>query len=84
MWGEIFKEGLKIIGKNLLKGGSGDSGGPVDMGYDPVSFDEYEMAMFRTEEPTAIKKPEVSNYLAFRKFWDERLLEYLTLSRTVK
>ena len=84
MWGEIFKEGLKIIGKNLLKGGSGDSGGPVDMGYDPVSFDEYEMGMFKTEESTAIKKPEVASYLTYKRFWDDRLLEYLNLARTIK
>jgi len=45
MWGEIFKEGLKIIGKNLLKGGSDDGGGS-GRDFSPVSFDEYEMGMF--------------------------------------
>jgi hypothetical protein len=83
MWGEIFKEGLKIIGSNLLKGGSDDGGGS-GRDFTPVSFDEYEMGMFKTEEATAIKKPEVASYLTYKRFWDERLLEYLNLARTIK
>ena len=81
MWGEIFKIGLSILGKNLS--GSGDNQGPVDSGFDPVSFDEYEMAMFRPEASTKIEGPEVSNYMQYRKFWDDRLLEYLMKSRQV-
>ena len=37
MWGEIFKEGLKIVGMNLLKGR--DSGGGSSAGLKPDYVD---------------------------------------------
>jgi len=80
MWGEIFKEGLKIIGSNLLKGGSDDGGGS-GRDFTPVSFDEYEMGMFRPEGSSKVEGPEVSNYMQYKKFWDDRLLQYLMQSR---
>ena len=63
MWGEIFKEGLKIVGMNLLKGR--DSGGSSSAGMKPnfVDFDEYDMSMLKPEDVTAVKKAEVSNYI---------------------
>jgi len=79
MWGEIFKVGLQILGKNLS--GSGDNQGPVDSGFDPVSFDKFEMGMFRPEGSSKVEGPEVSNYMQYKKFWDDRLLQYLMQSR---
>ena len=84
MWGEIFKEGLKIVGMNLLKGR--DSGGGSSAGLEPdyVDFDEYDMAMLKPEDVTAIEKAKVSNYITYQKFWNDRLLQYLNMARTIK
>lgn len=81
MWGEIFKIGLSILGKNLS--GSGDNQGPVDSGFDPVSFDKFEMEMFKPEGASTVQQPEVSNYIAYRNFWDDRLTEYEQLARKI-
>ena len=55
MWGEIFKIGLSILGKNLS--GSGNNQGPVDSGFDPVSFDKFEMGMFKPEGASEVTQP---------------------------
>ena len=56
MWGEIFKEGLKIVGMNLLKGRDSGGGGSAGLKPDFVDFDEYDMSMLKPEDVTAVKK----------------------------
>jgi len=84
MWGEIFKEGLKIVGTNILKSKDSDEGNYEGMRKDYVSFDEYDMAMLKPEDVTAVKKADVSNYITYQKFWNDRLLQYLNMARTIK
>ena len=83
MWGDIFKDIALTIGKNLIKGKmkGGESGGPAGMGFDPVSFDKYDMDMFKSEGPGTIKQAKVNLFETYRKFWTSRMLDYLSIAR---
>jgi hypothetical protein len=83
MWGDIFKDIALTIGKNLIKGKmkGGESGGPAGMGFDPVSFDKYDMGMFKSEGPGTIKQAKVNLFETYRKFWTSRMLDYLSIAR---
>jgi len=39
--------------------------------------------MFKPEGASEVKQPEVSNYLAYRSFWDDRLTEYEQIARKI-
>lgn len=85
-WGDLFKEGLKIVGKNLL--GGGDSGGGSSAGLQPESVDFGDL-MMTFEKPLKSGKVEgapfkVSNYATNRKYWEQRMLEYLILAKAIK
>jgi|TARA_R100000458_G_C8216359_1_gene202183 hypothetical protein len=82
MWGEIFKDIAFTIGKNLIKGkSSGEGGGPAGMDFDPVSFDKYDMDMFKAEGPGTIKQAKVNLFDTYRKFWTSKLLDYISIAR---
>ncbi len=83
MWGDIFKDIALTIGKNLIKGKmkGGESGGPAGMGFDPVSFDKYDMGMFKSEGPGNVKQAKVNLFETYRKFWTSRMLDYLSIAR---
>ena len=83
MWGDIFKDIALTIGKNLIKGKmkGGESGGPAGMGFDPVSFDKYDMGMFKSEGPGTTKQAKVNLFETYRKFWTSRMLDYLSIAR---
>ena len=83
MWGDIFKDIALTIGKNLIKGKmkGGESGGPAGMGFDPVSFDKYDMGMFKSEGPGTIKQAKVNLFETYRKFWTSKLLDYISIAR---
>ena len=83
MWGDIFKDIALTIGKNLIKGKmkGGESGGPAGMGFDPVSFDKYDMGMFKSEGPGTIKQAKVNLFDTYRKFWTSKLLDYISIAR---
>ena len=83
MWGEIFKDIALTVGKNLIKGkmGGGGGGGPAGMDFDPVSFDKYDMDMFKAEGPGTIKQAKVNLFDTYRKFWTSRMLDYLSIAR---
>tara|TARA_R100001510_G_scaffold39896_1_gene36310 strand:- start:698 stop:976 length:279 start_codon:yes stop_codon:yes gene_type:complete len=82
MWGEIFKDIAFTIGKNLIKGkSSGGGGGPAGMDFDPVSFDKYDMDMFKAEGPGTIKQAKVNLFDTYRKFWTSKLLDYISIAR---
>ena len=83
MWGDIFKDIALTVGKNLIKGKmkGGESGGPAGMGFDPVSFDKYDMGMFKSEGPGNVKQAKVNLFETYRKFWTSRMLDYLSIAR---
>ena len=83
MWGDIFKDIALTIGKNLIKGKmkGGESGGPTGMGFDPVSFDKYDMSMFKSEGPGNVKQAKVNLFDTYRKFWTSKLLDYISIAR---
>jgi|TARA_R100000455_G_scaffold27980_1_gene17293 hypothetical protein len=82
MWGEIFKDIALTVGKNLIKGKtSGGGGGPAGMDFDPVSFDKYDMDMFKAEGPGTIKQAKVNLFDTYRKFWTSKLLDYISIAR---
>ena len=85
-WGDLVKEGLKIVGKNLL--GGRDSGGGSSAGLEPDSV-EFGDLMMTFEKPLKSGKVEgapfkVSNYATNRKYWEQRMLEYLILAKAIK
>ena len=87
-WGDLFKEGLKIVGKNLLGGRDSDGGGGSSAGLSPDSVDFGDL-MMTFEKPLKSGKVQgapfkVSNYATNRKYWEQRMLEYLILAKAIK
>ena len=84
MWGEIFKDIALTVGKNLIKGkmsGGGGGGGTSASNFDVVSFDKYDMDMFKSEGPGNVKQAKVNLFETYRKFWTSRMLDYLSIAR---
>ena len=84
MWGEIFKDIALTVGKNLIKGkmsGGGGGGGTSASDFDVVSFDKYDMDMFKSEGPGTIKQAKVNLFETYRKFWTSKLLDYISIAR---
>jgi hypothetical protein len=51
------------------------------MDFDPVSFDKYDMDMFKAEGPGTIKQAKVNLFDTYRKFWTSKLLDYISIAR---
>ena len=84
--GDLFNEGLKIVGKNLLGGKDKGGGGDAGLDFDEVDFSSY---MMNFEKPLKSGKFQgspfkISNYATNRKYWEQRMLEYLILAKAIK
>ena len=85
-WGDLFKEGLKIVGKNLLGGRDSGGGGGGGAKIDDVDFSDLMMSFEKPGKSGKVSASpfKISNYATNRKYWEQRMLEYLILAKAIK